>query len=353
MMDSSTVWYDDSEDIFEYEEIFEDDMMKINVSHWVEHKKRHVKGTLLLTPVQFIFEIVTSDPLDALEPDQFQLVLPTKTIESVSILTNELPNPQFSEYQSKGSKEASSKGIVITLRSIEMNEASKEIRSQTSSYGSSRLLPTYQFLLNPKRQQNFQKFMENCQINYEVIGGMIHKTNLEIKNSINEELPKSLILSHNQQRQLERHFPPRCTSHAWTLVFSTQSNGFSLSSLYRNCCIYEGPSLLVILSGQKDTFGAFLSEPPRISEKFFGTGESWLFSYKISGALDIHNWRGENNFIMKGNLTSLVIGSGENDNIHVILLHFPRNTSPTMTLLWLEMCTQGSADLKHSDVSKT
>ena len=44
MMDSSTVWYDDSEDIFEYEEIFEDDMMKINVSHWVEHKKRHVKG---------------------------------------------------------------------------------------------------------------------------------------------------------------------------------------------------------------------------------------------------------------------------------------------------------------------
>ena len=68
----------------------------------------------------------------------------------------------------------------------------------------------------------------------------------------------------------------------------------------------------------QDTFGAFLSEPPRISEKFFGTGESWLFSYKISGALDIHNWRGENNFIMKGNLTSLVIGSGENENIHVI-----------------------------------
>ena len=124
---------------------------------------------------------------------------------------------KIAEYQSKGSKEASSKGIVITLQSIEMNEASKEIRSQTSSYGSSRLLPTYQFLLNPKRQQNFQKFMENCQINYEVIGGMIHKTNLEIKNSINEELPKSLILSHNQQRQLERHFPPRCTSHAWTL----------------------------------------------------------------------------------------------------------------------------------------
>ena len=71
----------------------------------------------------------------------------------------------------------------------------------------------------------------------------------------------------------------------------------------------------------QDTFGAFLSEPPRISEKFFGTGESWLFSYKVNGALDIHNWRGENNFIMKGNLTSLVIGSGENDNIIVILLH--------------------------------
>jgi len=310
-MDSSTIWYDDSDDIIEYEEILEDDMLRIHVSHLVEHKKRYVKGTLLMTPVQLIFEIVTSDPLDALEPDQFQLVLPTKIIELVTLYKSEFPH-KFSEAQTEGSKGKLSKSIVATLRLVEKNEASKEIRCQTSSYGSSNFLPTYQFLLKPERQQQLLKFLDNGHISYEVIDGNNQKKNFENQTRTIEELPKSLILRKTQQRQLERHFPPRCTSHAWTLVFSTQSNGFSLASLYRNCLIYEGPTLLVILSGQKDTFGAFLSEPPRVSEKFFGTGESWLFSYKTSGALDIHNWKGENNFIMKGNLTSLVIGSDSN-----------------------------------------
>ena len=52
-----------------------------------------------------------------------------------------------------------------------------------------------------------------------------------------------------------------------------------------------------------------MSDAPRVSERFYGTGESWLFSCS-SGILKIYNWRGDNNFILRGNLNCLTIGSG-------------------------------------------
>ena len=52
-----------------------------------------------------------------------------------------------------------------------------------------------------------------------------------------------------------------------------------------------------------------MSDAPRVSERFYGTGESWLFSCS-SGVMKIYNWRGDNNFILRGNLNSLIIGSG-------------------------------------------
>ena len=57
-------------------------------------------------------------------------------------------------------------------------------------------------------------------------------------------------------------------------------------------------------------FGALVSEPPRMSENFLGTGESWLFSYKTD-SLVINHWSGINTFFMQGNSSSLVVGSDE------------------------------------------
>ena len=138
-----------------------------------------------------------------------------------------------------------------------------------------------------------------------------------------------MILSEEDRRELARNFPGRCVSRYWLLAFSTHHHGFSLKSLYRNCQDHDGPSLLVIQSKDQvreklvitttkqqikpfifqEIFGAFLSDAPRVSERFYGTGESWLFSCS-SGVLKIYNWRGDNNFILRGNLTSLTIGSG-------------------------------------------
>jgi len=123
---------------------------------------------------------------------------------------------------------------------------------------------------------------------------------------------KSTILSDFQRNSLEMYFPARCTQHSWYLVFSTSYHGFSLTSLYRKCQRYEGPSLLVIESQNQETFGAFLSCVPHICSEFTGTGESWLFSFKHDERMQIYNWKGENNYFFKGNLASMVIGSDEN-----------------------------------------
>ena len=49
----------------------------------------------------------------------------------------------------------------------------------------------------------------------------------------------------------------------------------------------------------------------RISEKFYGTGESFLFRFDESGKLKVFTWTGINNYVVKGNSDSFSIGSGE------------------------------------------
>ena len=56
-------------------------------------------------------------------------------------------------------------------------------------------------------------------------------------------------------------------------------------------------------------FGALLSGALKVSELFYGTGESFLFS--CLPEFQIYPWTGENTFFVKGNNESLVIGGGE------------------------------------------
>lgn len=58
------------------------------------------------------------------------------------------------------------------------------------------------------------------------------------------------------------------------------------------------------------TLGAFLSHCPAVSDNFYGTGESWLFSFREE-TVRIFAWTGENNFILQGNTESLVVGAGK------------------------------------------
>ncbi|XP_042086288.1 TLD domain-containing protein 2 isoform X3 [Ovis aries] len=161
------------------------------------------------------------------------------------------------------------------------------------------------------------------------------------------------------QSMLSLHLPPRVTGYSWSLAFCTSRDGFSLQSLYRQMKGHSGPVLLVLrdqdgqvsragaLRGELplradgspgasptpssapdspawkgspapfrlqatdssfQMFGAFSSSALRLSKGFYGTGETFLFSF--SPQLKVFKWTGSNSFFVKGDLDSLMMGCG-------------------------------------------
>ncbi|XP_006875791.1 PREDICTED: TLD domain-containing protein 2 [Chrysochloris asiatica] len=118
----------------------------------------------------------------------------------------------------------------------------------------------------------------------------------------------SQVLGASEIRQLSLHLPPRVTGNSWRLAFCTARDGFSLQRLYRQMEGHSGPVLLVLRDQDGQMFGAFSSSAIRLSKRFYGTGETFLFSF--SPQLKVFKWTGNNSFFVKGNLDSLMIGSG-------------------------------------------
>ena len=69
--------------------------------------------------------------------------------------------------------------------------------------------------------------------------------------------------------------------------------------------------LPVVLLSPVQLFGAMASSYLRLSDHFYGTGESCLFTFDNEESLEVFPWTGLNSYFIKGNTESLVIGSGE------------------------------------------
>uniref|UniRef100_A0A3Q2NVG4 Si:ch211-15d5.11 n=1 Tax=Fundulus heteroclitus TaxID=8078 RepID=A0A3Q2NVG4_FUNHE len=102
--------------------------------------------------------------------------------------------------------------------------------------------------------------------------------------------------------------PPRTVGRTWRLAYSTSRHGASLKSLYRKLSTTDSPVLLVIKDALDELFGAFLSDPLRPSEKFYGTGETFLFM--LHPRFKCFRWTGENFFFIKGDLDCFAVGGG-------------------------------------------
>uniref|UniRef100_A0A8C4X1Z0 Oxidation resistance 1b n=1 Tax=Eptatretus burgeri TaxID=7764 RepID=A0A8C4X1Z0_EPTBU len=110
------------------------------------------------------------------------------------------------------------------------------------------------------------------------------------------------------EKQLTVELPPRTVGYPWTLLYSTSEHGMSLKTLYRTMSNTDAPVLLVIKDTDKQVFGALASDPFKVSDHFFGTGETFLFAF--NPAFKSYKWTGENMFFIKGDMDSLAIGGG-------------------------------------------
>uniref|UniRef100_A0A8C6KR26 Nuclear receptor coactivator 7a n=1 Tax=Nothobranchius furzeri TaxID=105023 RepID=A0A8C6KR26_NOTFU len=128
----------------------------------------------------------------------------------------------------------------------------------------------------------------------------------------NEDSPvlsdQSQLLDEYQLQKLAAHMPARTQGYPWNLVYSTAIHGSSLKTLYRNMADLDSPVLLVIRDMHNKVFGAFSSDPFKVSQYCYGTGETFLFTFQPD--FQHYRWSGENSYFVSGNMESLQIGGG-------------------------------------------
>ncbi|XP_059510340.1 nuclear receptor coactivator 7 isoform X3 [Stegostoma tigrinum] len=119
---------------------------------------------------------------------------------------------------------------------------------------------------------------------------------------------KSNLLEPFHIDKISKYLPPRTVGHPWLLAYSTSLHGFSLKTLYRKVANADSPVLLVLKDTCGQVFGALTSHPPRPSDRFNGTGETFLYTFNPD--FKIFQWTGNNSFFTKGSSDSLAIGGG-------------------------------------------
>ncbi|XP_068556158.1 TLD domain-containing protein 2 [Anas acuta] len=118
----------------------------------------------------------------------------------------------------------------------------------------------------------------------------------------------SRVLRDRDTKELGPHLPPRLQQQPWSLLYCTARDGFSLRTLYRRAGPLSSPALLLIRDTDAQAFGAFFATAIHMSNKFYGTGETFLFSF--SPELKVFRWTGRNNFFVKGDVDLLMVGGG-------------------------------------------
>ncbi|XP_065154792.1 oxidation resistance protein 1a isoform X5 [Paramisgurnus dabryanus] len=119
------------------------------------------------------------------------------------------------------------------------------------------------------------------------------------------------LLEAEKIEKLAKHLPPRTIGYPWTLAFGTAKHGMSIKTLYRAMQSLESPVLMVIKDSDGQIFGALASEPFKVSEGFYGTGETFLFTFYPE--FEVYKWTGDNLFFIKGDMDSLAFGGGSGE----------------------------------------
>uniref|UniRef100_A0A8C8VG23 Nuclear receptor coactivator 7 n=1 Tax=Pelusios castaneus TaxID=367368 RepID=A0A8C8VG23_9SAUR len=118
----------------------------------------------------------------------------------------------------------------------------------------------------------------------------------------------SALLENMHIEQLARCLPARVQGYPWRLAYSTLEHGTSLKTLYRKSASLDSPVLLVIKDMDNQLFGAYATHPFRLSDHYYGTGETFLYTF--SSNFKVFKWSGENTYFINGDVSSLELGGG-------------------------------------------
>lgn len=119
----------------------------------------------------------------------------------------------------------------------------------------------------------------------------------------------SEILTPERLGKLHADLPRKMKSRKMDLLYSSAEHGFSLNTLFRQCRDM-GPSVMVIQDQTGCVFGGFASEFWRPEKGYFGTGESFVFTFHPHYRR--FAWRGAetNSFFLYADQKGLGMGGG-------------------------------------------
>ncbi len=120
---------------------------------------------------------------------------------------------------------------------------------------------------------------------------------------------KSEILTADMLMQLGSKVSPLMRLREWEVIFGINTDGVSLHTFYNNTRKYN-PTIILVKDTHGRVFGGFASEQWHQSKHFYGTGESFLFSFRKSGTLDVFRWTAANDMIMLSDMERLALGGG-------------------------------------------
>lgn len=126
--------------------------------------------------------------------------------------------------------------------------------------------------------------------------------------SVSEE---SNLVSLDDMRLIASHMPLRHRTKKWTLLYSTLRDGISMQTLLRKSK-GKHPTVLIVRDMSKNVFGAFCSESWRISSRYYGTGETFVFRVDPEPAVWHWWWKKsseiQNDFFMWGSHDAIAVG---------------------------------------------
>lgn len=92
----------------------------------------------------------------------------------------------------------------------------------------------------------------------------------------------SRLLDASTVAGLAAAMPLRHRASPWRLVYATWRDGISLATMLRHAA-GKAPTLLAVRDGARGVFGAFCSEAWRASPRYYGTGETFVFTTSPPG----------------------------------------------------------------------
>jgi hypothetical protein len=119
--------------------------------------------------------------------------------------------------------------------------------------------------------------------------------------------------------QLRAHLPalPRL-SQSWTLLYSLDQHGISISTLYNlssrpltKSSLSPAPSFLAIQDASGGVFGVFCGEGVQRREgSYYGGGESFMWKASAEGQVEVWKWTGRNDYVALCETGYLSFGGG-------------------------------------------